>query len=533
MTTALPVRVRGGMEIAPRLDVNILGAGLAVLMGVAWCTGAVYLVVRGGGSTPVELAVVDTVHIYVGIASVVFLGAKVWRVGLRRRVRGVAGVTVFDRQLSIGLAVLYSAVYVTGVLPLLPFSTSLRDTLVEAHLIAAVWAAVPTTWHVWRHRTRLVAVVRPRRARAAVRRLLAGALLLAPAAALLGTARSASPLAQTGAGAGWHDDGPTIFVDRLRQATDRTLVAGGVGLYLRRPSATEWTRVGPFDSANVVLGLTLPRRGPVAVLVGAMNGLYAAPALRGPYRRLTLASGEIHAAAVDPRDSDHIWCSSKDGFWESHDGGRTWAQRSEGVLAPRTAWALAWFGGSVYASDVDAVYRWTGQRWAVSTRQGDVDRLDPQPSGRLFSSSMGQGIRILDAAGWHDADGGLVVHSGGEVQGIHAVSTTENGARIYAGSMIDGAQVSTDGGTSWSPVWWRLAGEGVVWRIVPSGDQLVAATDRGVIASERVPVRRPDARWWGVLVGLALAAGGAGVTVGAAHRGAGRGGRGVAPERPR
>lgn len=508
-------RARPPGERAARFDVNVLGAGLALLVALAWCTGAVYVVVRGGGTTPIGLAVIDTLHVYVGVASVAFLLAKVWRVGLRARVRGVAGVTVFDRQLSVALGVLYAAVYTTGVLTVLPWATSLRDTLVEAHLIAAVWAAAPTTWHVWRHRARLLSAIRPRRVRARALRVTAAVLVLAPAAGVVRAPRTVSPLAQTGAGPGWRVSGPSVFLDRLRRAPDGTLVAGGAGLYVRRAGASSWRRVGPFDGANVVLGLTLPSSGPTAALVGALDGLYAAPAPAGPYRRLPLPSREVHGIAVDPGDPATIWATSKDGAWLSRDGGRSWSQQNRGIASPRTAWALSWFGGTVYASDVDAVYRWDGDRWVMSTALGDVDRLDAQPAGRLFASSMGQGIEILDASGWHRADGGLVVHSGGEVQGIHAVSVTDDGGRVYAGSMIDGAQVSTDGGSSWSPVWWRLSGQGVVWRVLPVGDSLVAATDRGLVATDRVPLSPPGARWWTALVLVALAAAAAALITGA------------------
>jgi len=49
-------------------------------VSLAWLTGAAYVLVRLNLPSPVQLAVVDALHVYVGIASIAFFAAKVARV---------------------------------------------------------------------------------------------------------------------------------------------------------------------------------------------------------------------------------------------------------------------------------------------------------------------------------------------------------------------------------------------------------------------------------------------------------------------
>ncbi|MGH9066142.1 MAG: WD40/YVTN/BNR-like repeat-containing protein, partial [Acidimicrobiales bacterium] len=339
------------------------------------------------------------------------------------------------------------------------------------------------------------------------------------------------PLARQGGGGGWAPDGPQTFVERLALSppapsssggpgapADRTLVAGGAGLFLApvtgagpgRAGHLHWTRVGPFDDHNLVLGMDLPRRGPVAAWVGTVNGLWLAARLGGPYRRVaSFPSRTVHAIAVGPTDPAVVWASSAAGFLRSTDGGRHWRAENAGVASPATAWALAFLDGRLYGSAGNAVYRWSGSGWAPTSPQYGVVMLDPTPGGRLFASSMGDGIRMLAGGRWQPADGGLLVHDQGAINGIHVVSVTARpGQPAYAGTMADGVAVSLDGGRSWSRTWSGLAGRGVVWRVVPVGRTLVAATDSGVLAYTLPARPAPSALWWLAVAGSALLAAG-------------------------
>lgn len=507
------------------LDLAVLGVLAGVFTGLAWLSGLAYLLVRGGLPSPVQLAAVDAVHLYVGIGAIVILATKTGRAGWRLRVPGEVETAPRRRWLSWSLVALYAGVALTGGLALLPLPGGAQAAMVDAHLIAAVWATVPTTAHLLVYRRRAVAVMRPPSGSRRRRRLLGLICAMAPLAAVAAVPRSISSLARVGAGAGWSPDGPQVFLDRLAAAPGgRSLVAGGSGLFVapvvgppggRQPARVPgaWTGVGTFDADNPVLGLDLPDQGPVAAWVGAGDGLWAAPRLRGPYRRVPLPSEVVHAIAVAPGAPALVWASSGDGFWRSTDGGRHWHRADAGVASPSTSWAVAFSGSQLYGSDQDAVYRWTGRRWAAVSHQAGVVMLDRGPGGRLFASSMGYGIRVLGQGGWRPAQGGLRVHDHGALPGIHVVSVSALGdGRAYAGTMDEGAVASLDGGRSWSQAWPQLGGGGVVWRVLPlagpagSPGSLVAATDHGIFAYRLPGDRAPSASWWVGVIGLALLA---------------------------
>ena len=139
-----------------------LGIGLVVLIGITWGTGLLYITSRAGFPSPVRLALVDSVHIYVGLAAAVFFGMKVWRVGFRRKVVGVPNLTVWQRWVSWSLVLLYPAIFVTGFAAVLPLGAAWKESLVQAHLLTSVWSLVPTTLHLMHHRARAAGqLIRP------------------------------------------------------------------------------------------------------------------------------------------------------------------------------------------------------------------------------------------------------------------------------------------------------------------------------------------------------------------------------------
>ena len=164
--------------VSGRLSLGALGLALVLLVSVAWGTGIFYLLVRLGTPSPVRLAALDGIHVYVGVVGGVFVVAKVVRVGLRHRVDGVPNVVPWQRWLSWSLLALYAAVFVTGVLVLLPVPGRVHADLVEMHLLTSIWALLPTSWHVWHYRARALPYLRRWAARAAGRRFWAAAVLV-------------------------------------------------------------------------------------------------------------------------------------------------------------------------------------------------------------------------------------------------------------------------------------------------------------------------------------------------------------------
>jgi hypothetical protein len=501
--------VGGRRNLAAQFSVGALGASLVLLVSLAWLTGVAYLLARLTLPAPFQLAAVDAVHVYVGIASIAFFAAKVARVGLHQRVDGVPELVLWHRWVSWSLLVLYAGVYLTGVALLIPLPAAGRQSLANAHLLLSVWAAVPTTWHIWHHRRWAVPFV-PRPHRPVPSRFLIGAaVVIVPAAAFLMTPRAVSLLAQVGAGSTWTSSAvPGVFLDRLELTADgQTLVAGGEGLYARSVHGGTWHRIS--FPAELILGLATPK-GPAAVYIGTSTGVYAGASVDGPYRRLSFPAREVHGIAVDPLDSDIIWASSRQGFWRSTDAGVHWTNESAGIEEQPTAWAIAYVGGTLFASDVAAVYRWTGSSWKQSSGQGAVVSLDPISDGRLFASSMGQGVKVFSNGGWQSSDSGLAANHGG-VRVIHVDSVTAvPGGRTYAAMMLDGTATSIDAGQSWTRIRAGLP-LGAVWRIVPVDSGLIAATDHGVYTYPLPVIERPGPVWWLALLAAAILFGAAAV----------------------
>lgn len=515
----LPVAAAERRPPRERADIAALGAGLATLVLAVWLSAVPYLAVRLRLPSAVGLGAVDAVHVYVGLASAVFLAAKVARVGFRLRVAGVAPPLLWHRWVSSSLGVLYPAVYVTGILALLRWPPGVRTQLVNAHLIAAVWAAVPTTWHLWHHRGLAGPLLR--RARPPGRALrLWGAVALVGAggfAVAVAAPRAVAPLTQAGAGSTWQDVAPATFLDRMEMTPDgRWLVAGGSGLLVRAAGGGPWRRASGIPARDVVLGLDLTA-GPTAAYAGTSSGLYAAAAPLGPYRRLGFPGTEVHAIAVDPHHPGVIWASSFQGFWRSPDAGAHWSRADAGIAQPRTAWGLHFIGDTLLASDVAGVYRWTGSAWTLSSHQRFVVGFTDAPDGRVFASSMGDGIEVTtDGRTWRSSGSGIATHSHGGDRPVHVISVTVGPDAIaYAATMLDGVAVSLDGGSTWSPVWGGLRDHGDVWRVLIVGGQLVAATDRGIVTYDLPATAGAGTAWWVTVTGGAAALGVLGVVIAA------------------
>jgi len=58
-----------------RLSISAVGSPLIGLVALAWTSALLYLVVRTRLPVAINLALVDTIHIYVGVASMAFFAA--------------------------------------------------------------------------------------------------------------------------------------------------------------------------------------------------------------------------------------------------------------------------------------------------------------------------------------------------------------------------------------------------------------------------------------------------------------------------
>jgi hypothetical protein len=469
-----------------------VGTLLLVLLALAWCSGLFYLVVRTRLPVPIDLAVVDTVHVYVGVSSMAFLASLVAREHLPK-IDAPGGPPWFGGS----LLVLYLALYMSGGMLLLPLPASVREPLVTAHLLSAVWSVPLTTVYIWRSRSRFGHFIGGSLKRVPLGFWLAVALVLLPAGALALMPRSLSPLAQTGTGGVWSPITPrSIFLDRLAASPQgERIVAAGEGLYLGQVGG-RWRRLD--FPPELVLGLALSA-GPTEAYVGTTSGIYAAGRVDGPYRKLPFTGHEVHGIVIDPHAPNTIWASSREGFWRSDDAGEHWTNASRGLEDPEGSWALGYFRGVLYGSGGPGVYRWSGREWELSSEQKYVVSLDPSSDGqRLYAASMGEGIQVFDGTRWHPADEGLAAHGGGA---IHVVSVTAGKERVVAATMLDGVAVSQDGET-WNGLGSGLP-RGAVWRVLDDRGRLLAATDDGLF-SYAVNRRDPTGTWWALFAGALL-----------------------------
>ena len=206
-----------------------------VLAGIAWATGLLYLVVRANLPSPVRLGIVDGLHVYVGLASIVFvLGILVTDAPV-----GAFGTGRVLWQVRWLLGGLYLVLYGAGALLALPWSGPARAFLVDLHLLAAVWTVVPTGWYLMHRRSATLRHAFASRSRVAL------VMVLVPALVVVVAPRTIAPLTLTGAGAAWRAQGlPHRFIDRMAIGLNgQDLVAGGEGLYVSRPSDQRWLQV--------------------------------------------------------------------------------------------------------------------------------------------------------------------------------------------------------------------------------------------------------------------------------------------------
>ncbi|HXM54365.1 MAG TPA: hypothetical protein VOB72_03175 [Candidatus Dormibacteraeota bacterium] len=527
--------------IVGRLSLGALGLALVLLVSAAWGTGVFYLLARLGETSPIRLASLDGIHAYVGLAGGVFVVAKVARVGLRHRVEGVPNVVPWQRWLSWSMLVLYGAVFVTGVLALLPVPGRIASGVIEMHLLTSVWALLPTTWHVWHYRARARPYVRRWARRAAGRRFWAAAVVLVlPAPLLVADAPAVSELPSVLGGAAWSPVAPLkgSYLDVVAEAPDgRTLVAAGDALYVSHDGGVVWLRTdlpagsapaaasppaedhaghehGAPAPANPITALAV---GPGPVFVGTSGGLYAAASLDAQLAPVPLpGSAGVRALAMDAADPQTLWLASTAGPLHSADGGRTWTRQAAGLAQPAGAAAVAYLGGDVYLSDGTGVFRWTGAAWTRVSAAASIGELSAA-GGSLYAAGAGGDLQVLAAGRWTDLGQPAPVHTHhGHVHGQPATVTVVDG-RLYAAGTSNGVSASANGGRTWTQLGGGL-GTTTPGQVVAYRDALWAAGSDGLYRFPLTFAPGPAAEWWLLVIGLAVVAGVVAVALGAPER---------------
>lgn len=522
-----------------RLSLGALGLSLVLLVSTAWGTGLFYLLARLGSGSPIRLASLDGIHVYVGVVGGIFVLAKVARVGLRHGVEGVPGVVPWQRWLSWSMLVLYTTVFLTGVLLLLPVRGQPYADLVQLHLLTSVWALPLTTWHAWHYRARALPYLRRWARRLAGRRFWIGlALLLVPLPMLLADAAAVSQLPTVLGGSSWAPVQALqgSYLDHIVRAPDGTLVAAGDALYISQDGVV-WLRVDVPASAAPALSARQPSGSdqhaghqhgqaepnaitalavaPSQVFVGSAQGLFAS-SFAGPMQQLGFPGGEVRGLALDPAVPSVFWATTASGPLVTSDGGQSWSRQTAGLARPADVAAIAYLGRDLFVSDGTGVFRWQPalQSWVRTSSASSVTLLSPSPANdALYASSESTDLQVLANGHWTDLGLPAPVHvHHGHVHGQPAAVTSVD-RRLYAAGTPDGVSASADGGWTWTQLGRGLGGA-TPNQVIGYQGSLWAATTEGLYRFPLALRGGATPSWWIMLLGLAIALGLAAVGVG-------------------
>ena len=486
-----------------------------------------YLAVRLGVDPRIRLTWIDAAHVYVGFVGAIFVLAKVSRVWLHYKVAGVPEVVPWQRWISWSLLILYSCVFVSGVLLLAPIRGVLYADLVNFHLLTSVWAVLPTTWHVWHYRRRAAPFLTRILPRGRSVRYWAGVgLAILPAAVLIANARSVSQLPQVLGGSSWTPVALNgSYLDRIIRGPNGELVAAGDALYIS-PDGTGWTQIDipaasvagsgptPIHQHGAPAGRNLTTALASAggtIYLGTGAGLFETSSVSGPLQPAGLSGQAVYSIAIDPADPRAIWVGSAGGLMLSPDGGVTWRGAGQGLARPATVIALAFWGTRLFASDGTGVYAWDldQQRWLRNSSFPSVVDLAVAPDGtRLYATSATKGVEVLDDRGWHTTASLASPHqhhSGNEVH-PEVLSVAPIQGRLYAVGTAFGVSASADGGQTWTQLGGGLANVEPSQAIEYRG-ALLAATSNGLFRFPLAPDQPASLTWWIAAIAAAIACG--------------------------
>ena len=525
----------GVLSLAGRLSVGALGLSLALIVSVAWGTGLFYLAARLGVDTRVRLSWIDAAHVYVGLMGGVFILAKISRVRFRYKVAGVAEVIPWQRWISWSLLVLYSAVFLSGVLALLPIHGRVYEDLLNFHLLSSVWAVPPTTWHVWHYRRRAAPYLLRILPHGRTLRYWGGvALAVVPAVDVVANARAISQLPELMGGSNWSQTALNgSYLDRIVTGPNGSLIAAGDALYVSR-DGTVWTQIdipgvplppsatptpavhqhGAPTGKNLGLALAVAAN---TIYVGTNNGLYRTDTGIGPLVQIGFQGKSVTAIAIDPADPLSLWAGASSGLMHSSDGGATWSAVDAGLSKPDAVASIVVAAGQLYSSDSTGVFESsiTNPGWHRLSSLPDVVDLTASPNGgTLYATSATQGVEILESGAWRSTDSLASPHQAhlGNEKHPEVLSLAPIEGRLYAVGTAFGVSASADSGQTWSQLGGGL--ENVTpAQLIDYQGSLLAATSGGIYRFPLSSAPPASGSWWVILVAAVVVFGSAGVVL--------------------
>jgi len=338
----------------------------------------------------------------------------------------------------------------------------------------------------------------------------------------------------------------TIFVGG-QQIRDADHDATGGGVWMSTDGGTNWKEIADLKGRSV-RGIVQSLGDASALAVASRDGIYLSRNRGTSWKKITPDNDAelrgFHSVAIDPRDSDTIYCGTWHLPWKTTDGGQTWKRaggKDVGMIDDSDIFAIHIDENdpdTILMSACSGIYRSTNasQKWTKiqgipsTSRRTHVIFQHPTKPELLFAGTT-EGLwrstdggkpeswsrvtplrLVINAVAVHpnrpdrvflgtDDFGVLISNDGGEsyepsnagfvsrqVRTMVA-DLTEKG-RIYAGVIFDGPNgglfVSEDGGTTWKQ---SMRGMGVrdvysIYQPVTHPDTIYAGTNHGVYRSD-------------------------------------------------
>ena len=294
-----------------------------------------------------------------------------------------------------------------------------------------------------------------------------------------------------------HSD-PNVIYAGMGESTIRVDVSHGDGVYKSVDGGQTWTHMGLAETRHIS-EIRVHPRNPDLVYVAAFGHAFGPNKERGVYRsadggrsweQILFKSEDAGAADItfDPRNPDVLYASMwqarrqfhemssggpDSGLWKSTDGGDTWVDITAGLKLPAESiigkiglaaspvkagrvWAL------VESSHEAGLYRTDdfGESWQLLTDKQELRYrpwyymhvfADPQDAETVYVNNLGM---------WKSTDGGKSFDSISTPHGDnHDLWIDPNNNRRIVQSNDGGANVSFNGGESWSTIYNQLTAQ--------------------------------------------------------------------------
>lgn len=338
----------------------------------------------------------------------------------------------------------------------------------------------------------------------------------------------------------------TIFVG-AQQIRDADHDSTGGGVWMSTDGGNNWKEIEDLKGRSV-RGLVQSLGDASAFGMAARDGIYLSRNRGTSWKKITPDNDAelrgFHSVAIDPRDSDTVYCGTWHLPWKTTDGGQSWKRaggKDVGMIDDSDIFAIHIDENdpdTILMSACSGIYRSTNasQKWTKiqgipsTSRRTHVIFQHPTKPELLFAGTTEGLWRSTDAGkpeSWSrvtplrlvinsvavhpnrpdrvflgtDDYGVLISNDGGESyepsnagfisrQVRTLVADVSQKGRIYAGVIFDGPNgglfVSEDGGTTWKQ---SMRGMGVrdvysIYQPVTHPDTIYAGTNHGVYRSD-------------------------------------------------